>query len=168
MAARVPKQPVPIGQALAEFLDRSGLGKITVMGGLSTRWAELLGSGIAGHARPDSIRGGVLSVIVDSSVWMNQLSLLAPDVIKKLNQGMGGGEQVKELRFRIGAVGPGVGETGAAKKEPARIIKRKPSPEEIEEIDLAVGSIADPEIRKAARKMLAASCSRKGKDTRGV
>lgn len=161
MAARNSK-PVPIGQALAEFLGNSGLGKITVMGGLATRWAELLGSGIAGHSRPDSIRGGVLTVVVDSSTWMNQLSLLSPDIIKKLNDGLAG-EPVTELRFRTGKLAaPGGRASGAKEKAEVRITKRKPTTQELEGIEMAVGRINDPDIKKAARKLLVASCARKG------
>lgn len=160
MAARVVKKPVSIGRALAEFLERSGLGRLTVMSGLATKWETLLGSGIAGHSRPDSIRGGVLTVIVESSAWMNQLSLLSPDIIAKLNEGLGDEGQITELRFRMGKFGPARKDESAAKQAP-RIKRRKPSADELAEIERAVAKIADPGIRAAARKLLVASCTRK-------
>ena len=48
------------------------------------------------HAQCIALRSGVLTVNVDSSVWLYQLSLKKEDFLKKLS--------LKNIRFRIGEV----------------------------------------------------------------
>ena len=48
-------------------------------------WDEVVGPQIAARTRPEKIRDGVLEVCVDQPTWMQQLQLLKPQILAKLN-----------------------------------------------------------------------------------
>lgn len=48
-------------------------------------WDEVVGPQTAQHAQPFRLRGGVLEVRVDHPVWMQQLQLLKPRILERLN-----------------------------------------------------------------------------------
>src|SRR4051812_17428355 len=59
--------------------------------GVFGRWAELVGTEIADHATPESFAEGRLVVRTDSTAWATQLRLLAPTVVRRLNEELGHG-----------------------------------------------------------------------------
>ena len=64
-------------------------------------WEEAVGSEIARHCRPVGLRGGVLEVTVDSSVWCQQLQLRRLEILTELRRVLGD-EAPGDLRFRVG------------------------------------------------------------------
>ena len=59
--------------------------------GVFGRWADLVGTEIADHATPESFADGRLVVRTDSTAWATQLRLLAPTVVRRLNEELGHG-----------------------------------------------------------------------------
>jgi predicted nucleic acid-binding Zn ribbon protein len=59
--------------------------------GVFGRWAELVGDEVAGHCTPESFSDGKLVVRTDSTAWATQLRLLAPTVVRRLNEELGHG-----------------------------------------------------------------------------
>jgi len=59
--------------------------------GVFGRWAEIVGSDIAGHSAPESFADGRLVVRADSTAWATQLRLLAPTLVRRLNEELGNG-----------------------------------------------------------------------------
>lgn len=59
--------------------------------GLFGRWIELVGDDIGEHATPESFNDGVLAVRADSTAWATQLTLLAPQIVARLNEELGHG-----------------------------------------------------------------------------
>lgn len=49
-------------------------------------WAEVVGPQTAQHAQPFRLRDGILEVRVDHPVWMQQLQLLKPRILERLNR----------------------------------------------------------------------------------
>ncbi len=74
-------------------MGEHGLGRGGIMAKLLAAWDKTVGAGIAKHALPESIKGGILTVTVDSPVWMHQLSMMAPGLIEKINSVMGDGHR---------------------------------------------------------------------------
>jgi predicted nucleic acid-binding Zn ribbon protein len=111
-------------------------------------WDRAVGGVIAGHARPATVRGRKLTVTVDSSAWMQQLTLLRPEIIAKLNR-MLGAAAVESVTFRLGEVEP-----------PARRPRAAPTP--LPDLDAAerarvaerVAGIADEGVREALRHLM--------------
>jgi predicted nucleic acid-binding Zn ribbon protein len=56
---------------------------------IADRWMEAVGPEIAGHSRPVAIRGEVLEVAVDSSVWCQQLQLRTLEILAGLRETVG-------------------------------------------------------------------------------
>lgn len=59
--------------------------------GVFGRWAELVGAEVAQHCTPESFAEGKLVVRTDSTAWATQLRLLAPTVVRRLNEELGHG-----------------------------------------------------------------------------
>jgi predicted nucleic acid-binding Zn ribbon protein len=55
------------------------------------RWPELVGAEVAAHSTPESFEEGRLVVRTDSTAWATQLTLLAPTVVRRLNEELGHG-----------------------------------------------------------------------------
>ena len=61
------------------------------MAGVFGRWGELVGAEVAQHCTPETFADGKLVVRTDSTAWATQLRLLAPTVVRRLNQELGHG-----------------------------------------------------------------------------
>ncbi len=59
--------------------------------GVFARWAELVGDEVAAHCTPETLDDGRLVVRAGSTAWATQLKLLAPTVVRRLNQELGHG-----------------------------------------------------------------------------
>lgn len=55
------------------------------------RWAELVGAEIGDHTTPETFDDGRLVVRTDSTAWATQLTLLAPSLVRRLNEELGHG-----------------------------------------------------------------------------
>jgi predicted nucleic acid-binding Zn ribbon protein len=64
-------------------------------------WADAVGEVVSSEARPVSEREGVVSVACRSSVWAQELELLGPELLEKLNAALGE-PAVAGLRFKAG------------------------------------------------------------------
>lgn len=95
------RRPVPIADALSGFLKRSGLEKRIAQAGAVEDWAAVVGDRIAAVTRADSVTpDGTLFVSVLTNAWMNELSLLEPELLKALNSAEGR-PRVKKIRFQL-------------------------------------------------------------------
>jgi predicted nucleic acid-binding Zn ribbon protein len=59
--------------------------------GVFGRWAELVGEEVAAHCTPETFADGRLVVRAGSTAWATQLKLLAPTVVRRLNEELGHG-----------------------------------------------------------------------------
>ena len=59
--------------------------------GVFGRWEELVGADVGAHCTPESFSEGRLVVRTDSTAWATQLKLLAPTVVRRLNEELGHG-----------------------------------------------------------------------------
>ena len=91
--------PRPIATALDRLT--STLAPATALAHVQEAWEGAVGPVIAAAARPPSAREGVLTVLCDSSVWAQELELMACDLLPRLNAALGE-ETVVRLRCRTG------------------------------------------------------------------
>lgn len=111
-------------------------------------WDRCVGTSIAAHAQPAMIRGKKLTVIVDSSAWMQQLSLLRPEIVEKLNQRLGE-KSVEGITLKLGEVkSPGA---GSERKISAQ---RSLNAEERKRIDELVQGIGDQDVREKLKHLI--------------
>jgi predicted nucleic acid-binding Zn ribbon protein len=59
--------------------------------GVFGRWPQLVGAEVADHCTPESFADGRLVVRTDSTAWATQLKLLAPTIVRRLNEELGHG-----------------------------------------------------------------------------
>jgi predicted nucleic acid-binding Zn ribbon protein len=93
------RAPVPLAgavEALAATLE-----PLTPLAAVQRTWADAVGPAIAAECTPVAERGGVVTVACRSSVWAHELSLMAPDLVGRLNAALGEA-RVAELRCRTG------------------------------------------------------------------
>jgi len=94
-------KPQIVGSLLGQVLDELGLEVASQAFRAGELWAEAVGPDVAAHSRPVGLRGGVLEVSVDSSVWCQQLQLKRRDILAALADRMGD-DSPQDLRFRLG------------------------------------------------------------------
>ena len=96
--------PEAIGPIVRDIISRLGLKELTVSSRVFEIWDTVVGPAIALHARPYSFRDGILTVNVDSSVWLAQLERYRKKQIReKLNTELPH-PLVKRVIFRFGEV----------------------------------------------------------------
>jgi predicted nucleic acid-binding Zn ribbon protein len=80
------KRPEAIGKIVADWLGDRGLAGRVEQAGVIPEWPTLVGQQIAAVTSPQSITAnGTLFVHVTTNAWMNELSLLEPELLRSLN-----------------------------------------------------------------------------------
>ncbi len=99
-----PKKPPaasPIADILSRVLEESGIAERVEQASVIPEWGTLVGPTIAGVTEPLSISAdGTLFVAVKTNAWMNELSLLEPELLRALNAG-DGRARIQRIRMRI-------------------------------------------------------------------
>ena len=95
-------QPTSIADVMAKMLEQKGMTERIAQVSAMDDWPQVVGAQIASVTEPLSISAdGTLWVRVTTAAWMNELSLLAPTLLKRLND-VPGRQPVRQLRFRLG------------------------------------------------------------------
>ncbi|MFK5927154.1 MAG: DUF721 domain-containing protein [Desulfuromusa sp.] len=79
------KQAERVGFLLQQILGQPGIGEQITRHQAWLVWDQLVGEQIAARARPFKLRKGVLEVQVDHPVWMQQLQLMKPQILEKID-----------------------------------------------------------------------------------
>jgi predicted nucleic acid-binding Zn ribbon protein len=87
--------PRPLGLALEQV--RSEWEPDTLLAAVQRVWRTTVGETIAEAAQPTSERGGVLTVACAAAVWAQELDLMAPEIVERLNEALPSGG-VQRLR----------------------------------------------------------------------
>ncbi len=103
-------------------------------------WRDIVGDRVAARSKPLSLERGTLLLRVQSSLWAQELSLLAPMVKEGLLQR---GIHVQNIRFSVG-------EVSVPSPRPA-VTRPKPHPLSAE-LTASLDKIDDPELREAIRR----------------
>jgi predicted nucleic acid-binding Zn ribbon protein len=82
------KRPfAPVSDVLASVLKQAGLTDRVAQASVIPEWPMLVGSQIAAVTEPLLLQqDGTLVVMVRTNAWMNELSLLEPELLKSLNR----------------------------------------------------------------------------------
>lgn len=107
MSTWQPSSPSPSEREpkkLSELLDRTA----KRLGGPSSgtgstvfsRWEEVVGADIAGHARPVSLHDGTLVLAVDHPAWATQLRYMTSDLLTRISEATGTAE-VTQIQVRV-------------------------------------------------------------------
>lgn len=98
------RPPTSLADALASYLQKQGLVKRMQQAGIVEEWASLVGPQIASVTEPESVTAdGILRVRVSTAGWAQELSLMTPRILARLNDGRKG--RVREIRWMAGPLG---------------------------------------------------------------
>jgi hypothetical protein len=127
-----------------------GLGQHLLAERIRERWADIVGPEGSRRSRPESLRQGVLTVIVDSSPWLQELTLRSGDLLALVQASHG--RAVTSLRFALGRM-PNAPEP---RREPAARPRqpRRLDPDDRREIDQMTAGIADPALAVTLERLL--------------
>jgi len=84
MRRRAPRLLGPAVEALA-----ARLAPVTALAEIQRVWEQAAGPAMAREARPLSERDGTLTVLCSSAVWMQEISLMGPELVSQLNRELG-------------------------------------------------------------------------------
>jgi predicted nucleic acid-binding Zn ribbon protein len=93
------RSPRPLSLALGALSD--DLAPATLLAEVQRAWVGTVGPAIAAQAAPVSERGGVVTVACAASVWAQELDLMGPQILVRLNEVLPSG-LVTRLRCVVG------------------------------------------------------------------
>ena len=93
------RDPQRLESTIGRLLREQGWETDAAVGSVTARWAEIVGPEVAAHAQPTGYADGRLEISADSSAWATQLRLLAPALVRRLNEEAGEGTvRIVEVR----------------------------------------------------------------------
>src|SRR5882724_2128621 len=108
-------------------------------------WPHVVGADAARRAQARSFADGCLTVAVDNSPWLHELTLRSEELTRRLHDRF---DVVRSLRFVAGTVEPDSSARPSA--QPARALDTRA----LREIDEAAAAIPDAGVAAAARRLM--------------
>jgi len=101
MKREVLNKPLSAGSILHQVLDRYGLKAALSRHNILNMWPTIVNPAVARHAKAERLSGSTLHVVVDSSVWMNELAALKNVLLNKINACLeNGAAPITDIRFQ--------------------------------------------------------------------
>ena len=145
-----------IRRELARFGPQGGMPEVLAA------WPPAVGAMVASNAWPARIaRDGTLHVSTSSSAWAFELAQLAPTILARLEEELGGSAP-KALRFAVGHLP----ELPADEPGEARTDTPEPSEEALQAAVELTAGIEDDELRKRVQRAAALGLSAPPSDRR--
>lgn len=94
-----PRDPAPIGDAVAELVTDRNWSRTLTEAGLMPRWEQIVGADVAAHCRPEKLEAGELHLVAESTAWATQLRLLSKQLLTRIAAEVGP-DIVTRLRVR--------------------------------------------------------------------
>jgi predicted nucleic acid-binding Zn ribbon protein len=91
-------------RSLAHALEgvRRDAAPATLLAAVQEAWPGVAGDTLAGAAQPISASERVVTIGCESGVWAQELELLGPDLLERLNASLDGA-RIEKLRFVVGS-----------------------------------------------------------------
>ena len=85
------RDPQLLDSTIGRLIAEQGWGTDVRVHGVFSRWDSLVGREVAQHCAPEAFGDARLVVRTDSTAWATQMKLLAPTVVRRLNEELGDG-----------------------------------------------------------------------------
>lgn len=95
------RDPQRLDDAVGHLVDEHGWTQDLAVHGVVARWDQVVGAEVAAHVRPERYAAGEVTVRADSTAWATQVRLLAPNLVRRLNEEIGDGTVT-----RVNVLGP--------------------------------------------------------------
>ena len=92
----------PVGDIVKAVFERIERGRTLTKEDVEERWKEIAGDA-ARHTRPAALRRATLTVFVDSSAWMQHVTIRKRTLLKQLKRAFGK-DKISGIHFRIGEI----------------------------------------------------------------
>jgi predicted nucleic acid-binding Zn ribbon protein len=89
------RSPRPVTLAIDTIRDE--LAPATLLADVQTAWPKAVGRAISAEAKPTAERAGVVTISCSAAVWAQELDLMAPAIVERLNESLGTG-RIERLR----------------------------------------------------------------------
>jgi len=101
MTEKRKRKPRKLGDVVSDVLSKSGIADRVAQAKVIPEWPALVGPQIARVTEPLSVTPqGTLFVAVTTNAWMTELSLMEPDLLRRLNERTGR-LSIKKIRWQI-------------------------------------------------------------------
>jgi predicted nucleic acid-binding Zn ribbon protein len=101
MTEKKRRTPRKLGDVMSDVLLKSGIADRVAQANVIPEWRSLVGPQIANVTQPLSVTPqGTLFVAVTTNAWMTELSLMEPDLLRRLNQRTGR-LSIRKIRWQI-------------------------------------------------------------------
>jgi len=101
MTEKKRRKPKKLGDVMSDVLTRSGIADRIAQASVFPDWQKLVGPQIARVTEPLSITTtGTLFVAVSTNAWMTELSLMEPELLRRLNQRTGR-LSIRKIRWQL-------------------------------------------------------------------
>ena len=87
------RSPRPLALALDAL--RGELAPETLLGEVQRVWHGTVGEAISAEAKPTALKAGVLTVSCSGAAWAQELDLMAPEIIERVNRVLARGQIVR-------------------------------------------------------------------------
>lgn len=95
------RKPQKLGDVVSGVLKQAGIRDRVAQAAVIPEWPKLVGPQIARVTEPLSVtRQGTLFVAVTTNAWMTELSLMEPELLRRLNQRTGV-LQIRKIRWQM-------------------------------------------------------------------
>ncbi|MEQ7127554.1 DciA family protein [Actinopolymorpha sp. B11F2] len=88
-AAPDDRDPQLLDNTIDRLVNDRGWATDVAVAGAIARWDQIVGPDVAAHCRAERYADTELTVRADSTAWATQVRLLAPSLVKRLNQELG-------------------------------------------------------------------------------
>lgn len=151
MAGKRPKgSPERIGRLLNATVSSALAARLKDLV-IWQEWEQAVGPAIAARTRPLRISGGVLTILVASGPWMQQLSFMKAELCARIN-GQLGEERVREIMLKSGRIQ----QEPDVKPEPGRSALPPLSSQQQNWISSQVAEVRDQEVALALQQLMVA------------
>jgi hypothetical protein len=143
---------IRVGELVGRSLDKGYLGLAREMVRVFEVWEEAVGEYNAAKASPESIKGGRLTVIVASPVWIEHFGYYKAEFMRRINEAAGA-PLVSEIVFRVGPTEHLI----PVRHKEIEIIKEPPPPKTAppdDEVFSAAEIIKDIDLKKRMVNLL--------------
>jgi predicted nucleic acid-binding Zn ribbon protein len=101
MSEKKKRRPEKLSDVMRGVLSRAGIAERVAQATVIPDWKSLVGPQIARVTEPLSVTPqGTLFVAVTTNAWMTELSLMEPDLLRRLNQRTGK-LGIKRIRWQL-------------------------------------------------------------------
>jgi len=153
-----------IASVLSGIARRHGMEAKLLEHKLLKNWPEIAGETIAAHTRPDQIKFKKLYLIAESSVWIQHLTFLKPELIEKINAAAGR-PLVTDVVLRVGTMNRA--EPVLKSEESDEAIVPTPSPQSLAEAEAHAAVVTDPELRARLAGVIAQALTKQQARSKG-